>query len=75
LLPLNTDLNKAVKNGTFLEDLFYRLNVIPLKMPPLRDRIDDLLELSRFFLRRYNIKFRKNIQGIADSTLRILNSY
>ncbi len=75
MLPLNTDLNKAVKNGTFLEDLFYRLNVIPLKMPPLRDRIDDLLELSRFFLRRYNIKFRKNIQGIADSTLRILNSY
>ena len=51
------------------------MNVIPLKMPPLRDRIDDLPELSRFFLRRYNIKFRKNIQGIADSTLRILSSY
>jgi len=71
----NSDLDKAVKGGTFREDLFYRLNVIPLKLPALRDRIDDLPELARFFLRRYNIKFRKNIQGIADSTLRILGSY
>ena len=71
----NTDLGKAVKNGTFREDLFYRLNVIPLKMPALRDRIEDVPELARFFLRRYNVKFRKDIQGIADSTLRILGSY
>jgi DNA-binding NtrC family response regulator len=71
----NTDLEKAVKDGTFREDLFYRLNVIPLKMPPLRDRIEDLPELARFFLRRYNLKFRKHIQGIADSAVRILSSY
>jgi transcriptional regulator with PAS, ATPase and Fis domain len=71
----NTDLEKAVKEGTFREDLFYRLNVIPLKMPALRDRIEDLPELARFFLRRYNLKFRKNVQGIADTTLRILSSY
>ena len=71
----NTDLAKAVKSGTFREDLFYRLNVIPLKMPALRDRIEDVPELARFFLRRYNVKFRKDIQGIADSTLRILGSY
>ena len=71
----NIDLEKAVKEGTFREDLFYRLNVIPLKMPALRDRIEDLPELARFFLRRYNVKFRKNIQGIADSTLRILGAY
>ncbi|MSO82838.1 MAG: sigma-54-dependent Fis family transcriptional regulator [Acidobacteria bacterium] len=71
----NTDLEKAVKGGTFREDLFYRLNVIPLKMPALRDRIEDLPVLARFFLRRYNIKFRKNIQGIADSTLAVLGSY
>jgi transcriptional regulator with PAS, ATPase and Fis domain len=44
-------------------------------MPALRDRIDDLPELARFFLRRYNVKFRKNIQGIADSTVKILSSY
>jgi len=71
----NTDLEKAVKDGKFREDLYYRLNVIPLKMPALRDRIEDLPELARFFLRRYNLKFRKNVQGIADSTLRILSSY
>ena len=44
-------------------------------MPALRDRIEDLPALARFFLRRYNLKFRKNIQGIADSTLQILSSY
>ena len=44
-------------------------------MPALRDRIEDLPELARFFLRRYNVKFRKNIQGIADSTLQILGAY
>src|SRR5258706_12195961 len=44
-------------------------------MPALRDRIEDLPELARFFIRRYDQKFRKNIQGIADSTLRILGSY
>jgi DNA-binding NtrC family response regulator len=71
----NADLEKAVKEGTFREDLYYRLNVIPIKMPPLRERIEDLPELARFFLRRYNTKFRKNIQGIADSTLRILGAY
>jgi DNA-binding NtrC family response regulator len=71
----NIDLEKAVKEGRFREDLFYRLNVIPIRMPPLRDRIEDLPELAHFFLRRYNLKFRKQIQGIADSTLQILSSY
>ncbi len=71
----NRDLAEMIRKGTFREDLFYRLNVIPLKLPPLRDRIDDLPELARFFLRRYNVKFRKNIQGIADSTLRMLGAY
>src|SRR5690349_2203171 len=71
----NVDLDKAVKDGTFREDLYWRLNVIPVRMPALRDRIEDLPELARFFIRRYNQKFRKNIQGIADSTLRILTSY
>src|SRR5216110_464533 len=69
------DLDKAVKEGSFREDLYYRLNVIPVRMPALRDRIEDLPELARFFIRRYDQKFRKSIQGIADSTLRILASY
>jgi DNA-binding NtrC family response regulator len=71
----NVDLEKAVKDGTFREDLYYRLNVIPLRMPPLRDRIDDLPELTRFFLRRYNAKFNRSIQGIAESTLKIMMAY
>jgi DNA-binding NtrC family response regulator len=71
----NVDLEKAVKEGRFREDLYYRLNVIPFRMPALRERLEDLPELARFFLRRYNVKFRKNIQGIADSTLQILGSY
>jgi DNA-binding NtrC family response regulator len=71
----NIDLEKAVKDGRFREDLYYRLNVIPVRMPALRERLDDLPDLARFFLRRYNVKFRKNIEGIADSTMQILCSY
>src|SRR6201988_2667551 len=71
----NVDLERAVKEGTFREDLYYRLNVIPIRMPALRDRLEDLPELARFFIRRYNQKFRKNVQGIADSTLQILTNY
>jgi DNA-binding NtrC family response regulator len=71
----NVDLEKAVKDGRFREDLYYRLNVIPIRMPALRDRLEDLPELAHFFLRRYNIKFRKNVQGIAESTLDILSAY
>jgi len=71
----NVDLHKAVKEGQFREDLFFRLNVIPIRMPALRDRIDDLPDLARFFLRRYNLKFRKNVEGIAETTLAILRNY
>jgi transcriptional regulator with PAS, ATPase and Fis domain len=71
----NVDLQKAVKEGQFREDLFFRLNVIPIRMPALRERIDDLPDLARFFLRRYNLKFRKDVDGIADSTLAILRNY
>jgi DNA-binding NtrC family response regulator len=71
----NVDLQKAVKEGQFREDLFFRLNVIPVRMPALRERIDDLPDLARFFLRRYNVKFHKTIQGIADSTIEILKNY
>jgi two-component system, NtrC family, response regulator len=71
----NVDLDKAVKDGRFRDDLFYRINVIPVKLPPLRERIDDLPELARFFLRRYNTKFRKHVEGISDAALRMLASY
>ena len=63
----NVDLEKAVKEGRFREDLYYRINVIPIKLPPLRERTEDIPQLAEFFLRRYNARFRKRIQGITDS--------
>jgi DNA-binding NtrC family response regulator len=71
----NIDLERAVREGRFREDLFYRINVIPLRLPPLRDRIEDLSELATFFLRRYNAKFRKSILGIEDAALDVLKAY
>jgi DNA-binding NtrC family response regulator len=71
----NLDLDKAVKDARFREDLYYRINVIPIKLPPLRDRTDDIPQLADFFLRRYNLRFRKNIQGITDSTMALLKKH
>ena len=71
----NVDLDKAVKDGRFREDLYYRINVIPIKLPPLRERTEDIGQLADFFLRRYNAKFRKKIQGITDSTMAMLRKY
>jgi DNA-binding NtrC family response regulator len=71
----NIDLEKAVKESRFREDLYYRVNVIPIRLPPLRERPDDLPELANFFLRRYAVKFHKRVEGIAESTMRILANY
>jgi two-component system NtrC family response regulator len=71
----NVDLAKAVKEGRFREDLYYRVKVIDIKMPALRERIEDVPDLARFFLRRYSQKFRKHTTHIADSTVQILSNY
>ncbi len=71
----NIDLDKAVKEGRFREDLYYRINVIPIKLPPLRERIDDIPQLTDFFLRRYNTRFRKQIHGLTDATTAMLQKY
>jgi two-component system, NtrC family, response regulator AtoC len=71
----NVDLEKAVKENRFREDLYYRINVIPIRMPPLRDRIEDLPELTRLFINRYRTKFRKPVKGISASAVKILSSY
>ncbi len=71
----NVDLEKAVKEGRFREDLFYRINVIPIKLPPLRERAEDIPQLADFFLKRYNTRFRKQIQGMTDTTMAMLRRY
>ena len=71
----NVDLEKAVKEGRFREDLYYRINVIPIKLPPLRERADDIPQLADFFLRRYNGRFRKRIQGITEQTMTLLQKH
>ena len=71
----NVDLDRAVKEGRFREDLYYRINVIPIKLPPLRARPEDIPQLAEFFLRRYNARFRKRILGLTDSTMVMLKRY
>ncbi len=71
----NVDLEKAVREGRFREDLYYRINVIPMKVPPLRERTEDLDALVTFFLGRYNAKFRKQVLGVAPSAMDVLGAY
>ena len=71
----NVDIEKAVKEGRFREDLFYRINVIPIKLPPLRERAEDIPQLTEFFLKRYNTRFRKRTQGVTEATMAMLQRY
>jgi len=71
----NRDLKAAVANGTFREDLYYRLNVFPLEVPPLRARRADIPLLVEYFIDRYGRKAGKNIRGVDKKTLQLLQSY
>jgi two-component system response regulator PilR (NtrC family) len=71
----NVDLERAVKEGRFREDLYYRLNVIPVRMPPLRERVEDIPELVACFVRRYATRFRRNVQGVAPPAMKLLQSH
>ena len=61
----NKNLREAVREGAFRQDLYYRLNVIQLIVPPLRERPQDILPLARFFVDHYNAKFKRQIEGIS----------
>jgi two-component system response regulator AtoC len=68
----NKNLREAVKEGAFRQDLYFRLNVIQILIPPLRDRIDDIVPLTRFFLDHYNRKFKRSVEGISDGAAKLL---
>jgi len=71
----NKDLHEMVKKGTFREDLFYRLNVIQIKAPTLRERGDDIVMLSNFFVDKYSHKLKKEITGITEEAVVALKKY
>jgi len=68
----NRDLEKAVREGHFRQDLYYRLAIIAIFIPPLRERKEDIQPLVDFFIERYNRKFKKSVRGISDDTRRLL---
>ena len=71
----NRDLKAAVSSGTFREDLYYRLNVFPIEVPPLRERRKDIPLLVEYFIDRYARKAGKNIRSVEKKTLQLLQSY
>jgi len=71
----NRDLEKAVREGHFRQDLYYRLAIIAVYIPPLRERTEDILPLVDFFIERYNRKFKKSVRGISGDTRRLLMAH
>jgi two-component system, NtrC family, response regulator AtoC len=68
----NKNLREAVKEGAFRQDLYFRLNVIQILIPPLRERAGDIVPLTRFFIEHYNRKFKRSIEGVSDSAAKLL---
>jgi|SRR6185369_4567581 formate hydrogenlyase transcriptional activator len=71
----NRNLQTAIAAGTFRSDLFYRLNVFPIEMPPLRERREDIPPLVEYFIDRYARKLGKNIRGVSSRTLELFQSF
>ncbi|MDI6600686.1 MAG: sigma 54-interacting transcriptional regulator [Thermoanaerobacteraceae bacterium] len=71
----NNNIEEKVKKGEFREDLYYRLNVIPLNIPPLRERLEDLEPLIDYFIKKYSKLLSKNIAGIIPEALELLEGY
>ena len=71
----NVDPQTAVREGKLREDLFYRLNVFAIELPPLRDRKDDIPLLAQAFIREFNERNNRNVAGVSDAAMRLLERY
>jgi len=71
----NRDLREEVREGRFRQDLFFRLNVVNLHIPALRERKDDILPLARFFLNRYAVDFKKQVSGFSPAAIEKIRGY
>jgi two-component system, NtrC family, response regulator AtoC len=71
----NRNLEEEVKAGRFRQDLYYRLNVLPITLPPLRQHMDDLPALLAFYVDTFNREFRKNVKGATAGAMKVLQSY
>jgi transcriptional regulator with PAS, ATPase and Fis domain len=71
----NKNLREAVKEGAFRQDLYFRLNVIQILIPPLRDRTEDIMPMTKFFIEHYNRKFKRQIEGVTDAAAKLLMAH
>src|SRR5688572_9841650 len=71
----NRDLEAEVSSGKFREDLFYRLQVMPIMLPPLRERRGDVSLLAAFYVDRFNTEFRRKVRGLAPAATELLEQY
>jgi DNA-binding NtrC family response regulator len=75
IVATNKDLEEAISKGGFREDLYYRLNVVSIKIPPLRERKEDIPALVSYFIRKFNRELKKGIVGITPSSMEKVSSY
>lgn len=71
----NKNLANEVEQGNFREDLYYRLNVVGINIPPLKERIEDIPELTQFFIKRYNAQLNKQVQGVDKRVMQLFMEY
>jgi DNA-binding NtrC family response regulator len=71
----NADLRAALEHGAFREDLYYRLNVVPINVPPLRERKEDIPALAEHFIRKYAAEFSSRVKGVSEEALEVLRRY
>ena len=75
VVATNTNLEEAIEQGSFRRDLYFRLNVIPIKLPPLRERYGDIRLLAQHFLNRLNLQLNRDIKGFTVKALKALERY